>query len=120
MSEAQATAGVTPAEVKELHDQRSIVLVDVREPAEYAVERIHGALNYPLSTFDAKALPDDGRRAVVLHCGSGKRSATALEHCRVAGVKVGVHMVGGLSAWRAASLPTVRIDPATGAVVDAR
>lgn len=120
MSEAQATAGVTPAEVKELHDQRAILLVDVREPGEYAAERIHGALNYPLSTFDPVALPDDGRRAVVLHCGSGKRSATALDRCRAAGVNVGVHMAGGLSAWRAANLPTVRIDPATGAVVDVR
>ena len=42
-----------------------ILLVDVREPHEYAFERIHGALLYPMSTFDPKALPMEGRRLVV-------------------------------------------------------
>jgi glyoxylase-like metal-dependent hydrolase (beta-lactamase superfamily II) len=39
-----------------------ILLVDVREPNEYAFERIHGALLYPLSTFDAQAVPAEGRK----------------------------------------------------------
>ena len=35
-----------------------IVLVDVREPAEFANERIHGALLHPLSTFEPKAIAE--------------------------------------------------------------
>ncbi len=107
----------------DLHDRltaRQVVLIDVREPAEYAAERIHGALNLPLTTFDPAALPVGGDRPVVLQCGSGKRSGMALDLCRKAGVEVAGHLAGGIGAWRAAGLPIIRIDPATGAVRDVR
>ncbi|NWG52434.1 MAG: rhodanese-like domain-containing protein [Hydrogenophilaceae bacterium] len=97
-----------------------ITLIDVREPAEFAAERIHGALLFPLSTFDPAMLPQDPRKPIVFHCGSGKRSATALARCAAAGVSARGHMDGGLGAWKAAGLPTVTIDPATGAVRDRR
>jgi rhodanese-related sulfurtransferase len=120
MLDTRPVQGLTPAEVKDLLDQRAIVLVDVREPAEYAAERIHGALNFPLTTFDPLALPAGGRRPVVFHCGSGKRSAMAIGRCREAGVNIGVHLAGGIGAWQEAGLPTIRFDPATGAVLDVR
>jgi rhodanese-related sulfurtransferase len=44
-----------------------LLLIDVREPAKYASERVAGALLYPLSTFEATTLPDDGARQVVFH-----------------------------------------------------
>lgn len=106
-----------------LHDllaRRAILLVDVREPAEFAAERIHGALNFPISTFDPAALPVSADRPVVLQCGSGKRSDMALQRCRDAGVAIASHLAGGLAAWKAARLPVIRFDPATGAVLDAR
>ena len=43
-------------DVARLLKEDAIVLIDVREPAEYAAERIHGALLFPLSTFDPHAL----------------------------------------------------------------
>ena len=67
------------AEVATLLRAGKLLLIDVREPAEFQAERIAGALLYPLSTFDAAALPEDGVRKVVFHCGSGKRSLTAAE-----------------------------------------
>lgn len=94
-----------------------IVLVDVREPTEHGVERIRGALLYPLSTFDPNMLPQGGR-AVVLHCGSGKRSAAASLKCKAADVAVRSHMDGGIGAWKSAHLPILSVDPATGAVQD--
>ncbi len=97
-----------------------ITLIDVREPAEFAAERIHGAFLFPLSTFDATMLPTDINKPVVFHCGSGKRSAEAMERCRLAGVRVKGHIAGGLGAWKAAGRPTVAIDPATGKVIDRR
>lgn len=107
---------LTPTQVSALLKKGEIVLIDVREPAEYAAGRIHGALNYPLSTFDPAALPLPADRTVVLQCGSGKRSATAIERCQRAGVDVDSHLAGGISAWRAAGLPTTVFDPTTGAV----
>lgn len=111
---------MSPEQVSDALARREIVLVDVREPMEFAAERIHGALLYPLSTFDADLLPKDEKRPIVLHCGSGKRSATALAACIQAGVPVRAHMQGGIGSWRAAGLPTVTIDPASGAVRDRR
>lgn len=109
---------LTPDDVRAMLQRDEIVLIDVRETGEFAAERIHGALNFPLSTFDSKALPSGGREVLVLQCGSGKRSAMAIDRCRAAGLAVDSHLGGGIQAWVAAGLPTVRYDAATGAVVD--
>ena len=97
---------LTPAEVHAAMQRNAIVLIDVREPAEYATDRINGALLCPLSTFDPSSLPV-GPRAIVLHCGSGKRSATAVAKCIAADIAVTTHMAGGIAAWKQAGLPTV-------------
>lgn len=114
------TKDLTPHQVKASLDTHEILLIDVREPAEFAAERIHGALNFPLSTFDPGAIPSEGDKMIVLQCGSGKRSATAIEHCRKAGHSIDSHLAGGIMAWKAAGLPTVTIDGQTGAVLDRR
>ena len=72
------------------------------------------ALLYPLSTFDAARLPPDGPRQLVFHCGSGKRSLSAAERRLAAGAPAAAHLGGGLMAWKAAGLPVIAIDPATG------
>lgn len=100
-----------PAEVARLLDADKLILVDVREPSEYAAERIHGALLYPLSTFDASTLPSDGPRQLVFHCGTGKRSLTAAERRLTAGQPAASHMKGGLTAWKAAGLPVIAPTP---------
>ena len=85
----------------------SALLVDVREPDEFAAEKIAGALNVPLSTFNPAALPDAGGKTVVLQCAGGKRSAMAVDKCRNANQAIETHLAGGLAAWKAAGLPTV-------------
>ena len=115
---APKTKDLTAPQVKAALDAQKILLIDVREPAEYAAERIHGALNFPLSTFDPGALPPAGDKMMVLQCGSGKRSATAVDLCRKAGHAIETHLAGGIMAWKAAGLPTVTIDAATGATRD--
>jgi rhodanese-related sulfurtransferase len=102
-----------PEEVKELLDAGKVLLIDVREPVEYHTERIPGALLYPLSTFDATLLPHDESRRVVFHCAAGGRSLTAARQ-RMATGQPAAHMAGGLSQWKAAGLPVIRIDPRTG------
>jgi rhodanese-related sulfurtransferase len=107
MSGAPRTKDLTPQQVKSGLDAREILLIDVREPDEFAAEKIAGALNVPLSTFNPAALPDAGRKTVVLQCAGGKRSAMAVEHCRKANQAIETHLAGGLAAWKAAGLPTV-------------
>ena len=109
---------LSPAELAQALKTHSVTLIDVREPAEYAAEHIHGALLFPLSTFDPAALPMDPAKPVVLNCGVGKRSAMAAAKCAAAGVAINRHLAGGLAAWKSAGLPTAYIDPATGQARD--
>ncbi len=109
---------LSPATVLDGLKAGNIVLVDVREPAEFANERIHGALLHPLSTFEPRAIPTDGKRRVVFQCGSGKRSRKALDTFLAATQADAAHLDGGIGAWKTAGLPCARIDPATGQVQD--
>lgn len=96
-----------PTEVARLLEAGKVLLIDVREPAEYAAERIQGALLYPLSTFDAAFLPADGTRRVVFHCAGGRRSLTAAEKQIAAHHPHAAHMGGGIAAWKTAGLPVI-------------
>ena len=104
---APKTTDLTPQQVKAALDAREILLIDVREPDEFAAERIAGALNVPLSTLDPASLPDGAGKTVVLQCAGGKRSAMAVDKCRKANQAIETHLAGGLAAWKAAGLPTV-------------
>ncbi len=94
-----------PAELSALLGAKAVTLVDVREPGEYAAERIEGAVLHPLSTFDPHALPP-GR--LVFQCGIGRRSLDALRRYAAAGLPPAQHLQGGLAAWKQAGLPTRR------------
>ena len=85
----------------------SLVLVDVREPHEFAAGHIPGSVNLPLSTFDATLLPQGGP-AVVLSCAAGVRSAQAVMLAQRQGVSVNRHYPGGMRDWVMAGEPVER------------
>jgi rhodanese-related sulfurtransferase len=97
---------LTPAEVARGLTEGRMLLVDVREPNEYAVERYPGAFFLPLSSFDPDAIPDPEGRQVVFACRSGKRSITASLAAQEQGYDYKAHLAGGLLAWKEAGLPT--------------
>ena len=84
------------------------MVVDMREVGEFMEGHIPGAINLPLSTFDPSDLPNPEGKMLVLNCLGGKRSAMALDKCRVAQADVDTHLAGGFSAWEAAHLPVER------------
>ena len=97
---------LTPQEVAQgLRDGR-LLLVDVREPNETAVERFPEAVLVPLSSFDPAAIPEPAGRDVVFACRSGRRSVTASLVAQEQGFPYGSHLAGGILAWKAAGLPT--------------
>jgi adenylyltransferase/sulfurtransferase len=110
----QAAAGSTilATELKAKMDAgEDFVLVDVREPAEFEIVQIPGAVLIPkgeiLSGAALSQLPQD--KQIVLHCKSGVRSAEALAALKAAGLTNSVHVQGGVLAWAAQvdpSLPT--------------
>jgi rhodanese-related sulfurtransferase len=97
---------LTPQEVaKGLADGR-VVLVDVREPNETALERFPGAVLVPLSAFDPATIPAPPDCEVVFACRSGRRSVTASLAAQQQGFTYDSHLAGGILAWKAAGLPT--------------
>jgi rhodanese-related sulfurtransferase len=97
---------LTPQEVAHGLQEGRIVLVDVREPNETAVERFPDAVLVPLSEFDPAAIPVPEGSEVVFACRSGRRSVTASLAAQDQGFAYGSHMAGGILAWKAAGLPT--------------
>ncbi len=83
------------------------LVVDVREAREFAAGHIPGAINMPLSSFQASKLPRDGRR-LILSCQGGRRSAMALDKCALAEPVIDTHLAGGFAAWQKARLPIER------------
>ena len=96
---------LTPEEVALGLAEDRMMLVDVREPNETAVERFPAAVIVPLSTFDLADVPDPQGRQVVFACRSGRRSVTASQMAQAAGLPYDAHLAGGILAWKAAGLP---------------
>jgi rhodanese-related sulfurtransferase len=83
-----------------------MLLVDVREPNETAVESYPDAVIVPLSCFDPAAIPDPQGKQIVFACRSGRRSVTASLAAQDQGYPYSSHLAGGIIAWKAAGLPT--------------
>ena len=97
---------LTPEDVARGLAEGKMLLVDVREPNETAVERYPGAAIVPLSSFDPSQLPDPQGKQVVFACRSGRRSVTASQAAQAHGLHYDAHLAGGILAWKAAGLPT--------------
>ena len=103
MSEAPQVIDLDREDVKQGLREGSILLVDVREPHEFAAGHIPGAVSNPLSTFDPSSLPD-GKR-IVFSCAAGVRSVRAIEFARAAGRDIREHYKGGFKDWAASGEP---------------
>lgn len=90
------------------------LLVDVREPNEFAQVRAAGAVLLPLSTFllRYRELPQD--RPLQLICQTGARSGQATAFLLANGWTDVVNVAGGTLAWERAGLPVRRGTPAPG------
>ncbi len=85
-------------------DKGEAVLLDVREPDEFARGHIPRATSVPLSQVK-EAIPTLATTAdtkLVFQCQKGGRSGQA---CMLAGERLVYNLEGGISAWEAAGLP---------------
>ena len=83
-------------------------LLDVREPHEWEVARIDGAVLAPLGQLEA-LLPDlglDRARPLVVYCHHGGRSARAARQLLQAGFAQVLNLAGGIDRW------SEEVDPA--------
>lgn len=105
----------TPKEVSDAFDRDEIVLIDVRTPQEYSLERIKGALLAPMQAFQPSHLPGQSEKRIVLHCGSAVRSGKVAQQCLQSGIEKIAHMKGGFGAWKEAGLDYIGTDVSSGA-----
>ncbi len=109
-------AKVTPAAAAQLVADGKAVLVDCREPAEWAEAGVAApAVLLPKSDFDGdKKLWKDflakvGDKQVILYCRSGRRADTVGQALAAEGRSVA--NAGGMKDWVAAGLPTREAKP---------
>ena len=98
----QAAAGstITPTELKQLMDDGAeFLLVDVREPAEWEIVRLPGAVLIPKGDLPSKLAELPQNKPVIAYCKTGIRSAEALALLKNAGFADAKHVQGGISAW---------------------
>jgi rhodanese-related sulfurtransferase len=106
----QRVHAVDAATARTWLDDGTAVIVDVREPYEYAQAHIPGAVSAPLSAFDPERIPTvpKGGR-LVLHCAIGVRCGHAALALVAAGHPGPIHRIeGGIAAWEAAGGPLER------------
>jgi rhodanese-related sulfurtransferase len=94
---------ITANQARTLIEQGAL-LIDIREPGEYAQQRIAGSINLPLAQLPG-LLPQIAGRPVIFHCLGGKRTAMNAEKLAACTSCEAYLLEGGLQGWQAAGLP---------------
>lgn len=90
-------------------ERQTLVLIDVREPHEFAAHHLPGACNIPLAELADRLGQLAGQGMPVFLCRSGRRSLTACALAMRAGLEAPAHLEGGLLAWAAEVDPDFRV-----------
>jgi len=107
MEALQTVPEVAPGQLQSrLEGGEQIVVIDVREPDEFARGKIPGAYTIPRGVLEMQV---DGRlpldTTVVLYCGGGARSALAAKSMAEMGYEKVENLQGGWHAWINSGLP---------------
>ena len=110
---------------QKLNQEIPPLLLDIREPSEFAAMHIRGSKNIPRGILeiacdhdnasDAPELVNARYQEVVVVCGSGKRSAMATYTMKEMGYEHAISLKTGLKGWNDFDLPLLNKD---GNIVD--
>jgi rhodanese-related sulfurtransferase len=98
---------VTPEEAEKLiATKQGLIILDVRTEEEFDHEHIKGAVNLNAYSpeFAASLAALDQSKPVLVHCGSGGRSARALKEMKVKFPEI-YHLNSGIAGWKEAKKP---------------
>lgn len=103
---------ISPKDLYQLIKEKQVVLIDVREPCEFDINAIEGALNIPLSSLLLEIhnidIPTNSK--VVLQCAAGVRSMLGCQLLSQENFPNDLYnLQGGIAKWQAENLP-LRID----------
>lgn len=87
-------------EVEEkMMDDADIVLLDVREPEEFALNHIPGAINIPLGDVENRASELDKEKDMYIICRTGNRSDMAARILSTLAFKKVFNVIPGMIQW---------------------
>ena len=97
-------------QVTQMMNRAKTIVVDVRTTEEFATGHLRDAKNIPLADLASRIgeLDKSKGKSVVVVCQSGPRSDKAVRTFQGAGFEDVVSLDGGMAAWKAAGLPTVK------------
>jgi adenylyltransferase/sulfurtransferase len=93
---------ITVYDLKTMRDRGDdFVLVDVREPHEFAICSLPGSVKIPLGTLPQNLNRLSTADEIVVHCKMGGRSAKAVQFLRDSGFRKVRNLAGGIDRWAA-------------------
>ncbi|WP_422124291.1 sulfurtransferase TusA family protein [Planococcus sp. X10-3] len=97
---------VTNAELQEQLESGEVIVLDVREPAEYAFGHIEGAVSIPLGELENRTQELDAEKEVVVICRTGNRSDFAAKQLAEKGFARVKNAVEGMTHWNGSTEQT--------------
>jgi hydroxyacylglutathione hydrolase len=95
------------AAAEELATTEPPLVLDIRNPHEWAARHIADSVNIPLSHLQKRIAEIPRDRRIAVHCAGGYRSSIAASILHQHGITNLFEVAGGLAAWEAAKLPIV-------------
>lgn len=101
---------ITPTDAVALLNNEETLIIDVREPSEFASGHIVNAQNIMFAKLDDQLanLEDHKNKPVIVTCQQGTRSAAACKKLVKAGFTQVHDLRGGILAWEDAKLPLTK------------
>jgi rhodanese-related sulfurtransferase len=103
-------AGVSPMQATLMINREDAIVVDVREPQEFAAGHVPNARHIPVGQFDKRIAELDKFKGkpVIVVCQSGNRSSAACNALEKSGFEKVYNLSGGIAAWEQAGMPVTR------------
>lgn len=102
------TREISPEDLYQLIKAKQVLLIDVREPSEFEINSVEGAINIPLSRLLAEIyhLTIPANVKIVLQCAAGIRSMLGCQLLAQDGFPYDLYnSQGGIVQWQAKNLP---------------
>lgn len=109
IANAQGLESIPVSEARQrMQSDQPPVLIDVREPYEFAAGHAPGALNVPLGDVSRWAESQPKDQPILVICQTGRRSLDATQELTDQGFASVTNVTGGTSAWQIMGFPIER------------
>ncbi|MFD2204564.1 rhodanese-like domain-containing protein [Kiloniella antarctica] len=99
---------ISPSDLFERMKADNFVLIDIRSVQEYQEEYLRGSKNIPIEEFGSYDFSKDYNKAAIFYCRRGRRTSQAADFLNKYPFKEVLILEGGIMAWKAKNLSTVK------------